>query len=258
MNLYDAIFVKMTARNFRMGEFSEVFLRQILDFANYTTLLWNRSSLSYEIWSYEKKQKMINKQVSFKAPHYFVATVEDNPDELVNLGFIMEQIRLYLVTKDVSSFFVGFRKLEKAAGDGKGKLMAVLAFGTVMSDNVIGESSKMRRMDLKRLCVFKDNVGQEMMKLLNAARLTPSYGNNQPWRFVVMNHRIHVFCKKERFGSKSLERYDHFDIGCMLSHMMIAGEEMWFNLEVSKSDVIAEKDLRNNVYMFSVLLSAQG
>jgi len=256
MNLYDAIFVKMTAKSDKMGPVPSNLLNQILSFANYTALIWNESSIAYEIWSYEEKKKLIDRHLSFKAPHYFVATVEDDPERVISLGFFMEQIRLYLITKQIGSFFVGFQKLNEVSENGKVKFRVVLAFGNVVFDPV-RSSSKIRRLELKDLCVFKEDVSIEMVTLLNAARLTPSYSNSQPWRFVVMNNRIHVFCKKDRFSTKMQTRYDYYDMGSMLAHLVIAGEELWFNLEISKKEEIAEKELKNNTYMFSVLLSEQ-
>ncbi len=47
-----------------------------------------------------------------------------------------------------------------------------------------------------------------------------------------------------------------FHIGIVLSHMLLAAEEYWFDLEYRKLDSIMEKAIQNYLYAGSLIISA--
>lgn len=257
MNQYDAIFIRKSVKNFRTDAVSDRSISQILNFANYITDMSGKNSVNFEIWSCNQKDKMMEHHFSVKAPYYFVLSTDVAEDRFLNLGFVLEQVALYLVTKDLGSCFAGLRK-EKLEEPWNGeRIIAVLAFGVPSDDSL--HSKRQRHLPLENLCVFKDKADNNIRDMINAAILAPSRLNSQPWRFVVVKNRIHVFCKKERlaFRSMSMDLYHEFDIGMMLANLLIAGEELWYNTEIVKSENMAEKELKNNVYMFTVVVTEQ-
>ena len=99
---------------------------------------------------------MIEHHFSVKAPHYFVVSTEVDEDRFLNLGFVLEQVALYLVTKDLGSCFAGLRK-EKNMPSRKGnRIIAVLAFGIPQDDDK--SAKRQRHLPLENLCVFKDET----------------------------------------------------------------------------------------------------
>lgn len=263
MNQYDAIFVRKSVKNYRTDRISDRSINQILKFANYVIHIFGKNSIHFEIWSNEEKEKIIEHHVSVKAPYYLVLSTDALEDRFVNLGFVLEQVALYLVTKGFGSCFAGLRK-EKKNTEEKGKqqidvdkILAFLAFG--IPEEEAGNRKKQRLLPLENVCVFRDMEEQNISQMIQAAILAPSRMNSQPWRFVVVKNRIHVFCKKERlaFKASSIDWYHEFDIGMMLANLLVAGEELWYNTEVVKNENIAEKELKNNVYMFTVIVTEQ-
>lgn len=257
MNQYDAIFIRKSVKNFKTDVVGERSISQILHFASYITDITGRNSVNYEIWSSTEKDRMIEHHFSVKAPHYFVVSTEVDEDRFLNLGFVLEQVALYLVTKDLGSCFAGLRK-EKNMPSRKGnRIIAVLAFGIPQDDDK--SAKRQRHLPLENLCVFKDETELNIKDMISAAILAPSRLNSQPWRFVVVKNRIHVFCKKERltFRSASSEWYHEFDIGMMLANLLIAGEEFWYNTDLVKSENLAEKELKNNMYLFTIVVTEQ-
>ena len=84
-----------------------------------------------------------------------------------------------------------------------------------------------------------------MKAILRAARLAPSSFNSQPWRFVVYSDRIYIFAKKTLpFSGKEKRAFKEFNIGIMLSHIMLAAEELWMNMETQVEDQFAKKDYK--------------
>lgn len=257
MNQYDAIFIRKSVKNFRTDTINDRSISQILNFANYITNMSGKNSVNFEIWSNTEKEKMMEHHFSVKAPYYFVLSTDSIEDGFLNLGFVLEQVALYLVTKSLGSCFAGLHKEKKPKAGGECRMLAVLAFGK--PDDDFGSMKKERGLPIEHLCVFKDKVDTRIKDMISAAILAPSRMNSQPWRFVVYKNHIHVFCKKERFmlRSSATDWYHEFDIGMMLANLLIAGEELWYNTEVVKSENIAEKELKNNIYMFTVIVTEQ-
>lgn len=257
MNQYDAIFVRRSVKNFKADSISDRSISQILNFAKYITGISGKNTVNFEIWSNEEKDKMIEHHFSVKAPYYFVLSAVDKKDQFINLGFVLEQVALYLVTKGLGSSFAGLRKQKKLENQKEDKIRAVLAFGVPEDDSAYAR--RRRVLPLEHVCVFKDKVDPNIRDMICAAILAPSKMNSQPWRFLVVKNRIHVFCKRERlsFKSSTADCHHEFDIGMMLANLLIAGEELWYNTDIVKSENIAEKELKNNLYMFTVVVTEQ-
>ena len=257
MNQYDAIFIRRTVKSFRADMINDKSISQILNFTNYITDISGKKSVNFEIWSSFEEEKMADLHISVKAPYYLVVSTDVLEDPFLNLGYVLEQVALYITTKDLVSRFAGLYKDKRIQGAKENRILAVLAFGKSAEDSA--KEKKRKRLPLEHLCVFKDKVDNNIKDMIHAAMLAPSKMNSQPWRFVVMKNRIHVFCKKERIAFKSLclDYYHEFDIGMMLANLMIASEELWYNTEVVKSENIADKKLKNNVYMFTVIVTEQ-
>ena len=43
----------------------------------------------------------------------------------------------------------------------------------------------------------------------------------------------------------------------MLANLLIAGEEFWYNTDLVKSENLAEKELKNNMYLFTIVVTEQ-
>ena len=100
-----------------------------------------------------------------------------------------------------------------------------------------------------------------MKTFLKAARLAPSAFNSQPWRFIVYSDRIYVFSKKETGlfrGLKGLAPQAgtgrDFSIGVMLSHIMLAAEELWLELETATEEQFASKVYKNGTYVATLTI----
>ena len=107
---------------------------------------------------------------------------------------------------------------------------------------------------LEDLCVFKEVPRQWMTQMLEAARLSPSSMNSQPWRFVVYDNRIHIFSKKH--SVEKLRKWDEVNFGIMFANMMVAAEELWLDVDLIRLGDISQKNFSNNQYVLSAILKA--
>ena len=93
-----------------------------------------------------------------------------------------------------------------------------------------------------------------MKTILRAARLAPSAFNSQPWRFIVYSDRIYVFARKSRLPGRVAQAMREFSIGVMLSHIMLAAEELWMELETATEEQYASKTYKNGDYVATLYL----
>jgi len=166
----------------------------------------------------------------------------------------MQQLSLYIESKGLGTCFLGSanpgRSLKKTM---KYDYVISIAFGK-SKDPVYREASEAKRLPEEELVVYKEEVSSDIHKLVEAARLAPSSFNNQPWRFVVYKNRIHVFTKKNPWFAKPMNKMKMIDMGVMMANLMIAAEELWIDVKVTKSDAIKSKSFPNNEYVLTVLI----
>ena len=100
-------------------------------------------------------------------------------------GILWNRLRCFCVPEVWQHVFLGGIK-PKLGNPHKGnlKFMITMAFGK-SKGSYTRKAVDAKRMDLKELCVYKEVPRQWMKQLLEAARLSPSSMNSQPWRFVL-------------------------------------------------------------------------
>lgn len=252
MNLYEAIGCRHSIRKYTEQEVTEKLREQILSFFEKSTPLNDRIGIELDILDNVKGKAEIKGLWKVDAPYYLVLYSETTSGYERNAGYLMEQLVLYLTVKGLGSCYLGGSKAKKAMKNGKKQVM-VLAFG-YPDGKLFRESPLARRLPLNELCVFKEEAGEQMKTVLKAARLAPSALNSQPWRFVVYADRIYVFAKKGKFPIKSNDTMRDFSIGIMLSHIMLAAEELWMELETVTEEPFASKVYKNGDYVATLTL----
>lgn len=144
-------------------------------------------------------------------PQLITIYSEETEGYLENVGFVFQQMDLYLQTLGLGVCWLGMGKMNpKITTEVEGmKFVIMLAFGHPRGDQ--------RRHDLKS---FKrkrmDQITDKADPRLESARLAPSAVNSQPWYFTHEGDTIHVYCSKK--GSR-------LDIGIALAHLYVANAE---------------------------------
>ena len=111
-----------------------------------------------------------------------------------------------------------------------------------------------KRLPLKELCVFKDEIGEPLKNILKAVRLAPSAMNTQPWRFIVYHDRIYIFSCREFLPSQTMVAMRDLSMGIMLSHLSIAAEELWLNLKIEVEEQMVKKSYKSGAYVATAFL----
>lgn len=254
MNLYESIFVRKSVHSYIFESLQQSVLDGILK--HYTELqsLFGQIDTEIVILDNCKGQQKMLSIFGVKAPYYMAFYSEPVEKCMMNAGYMMQQMVLYMCSIGLGTCYCACTRVKKGQQyrDGK-QLIAIVAFGRSRGSHV-RKQIEARRLDLKELCVFKEVPRQWMKQLLEAARLAPSSMNSQPWRFVVYDNRIHIFSKKH--SVEKLKKWDEINFGVMFANMMVVAEELWLDVDLIRLEEITQKNFSNNQYVLSAILKA--
>lgn len=240
-----------------MEPLEENLLGNIKHFADNITGLFEGIHVEYRLLEHSEIKKYFSGAINVKAPYYLVIYSEKAPGYQLNAGYLMQQISLYLTTKAIGSCYLGMlkpksRKFESGKQDNSQlEYVITLAFGKAAND-VYRSVDKFKRLPLEDIAVFKSDVSKNIKAMVSAARLAPSSMNSQPWRFVVYDNRIHVFCRKNVFLNSVLNEIKLIDIGICLAHLLITAEELWIDVKTIFMENIRNQSFKKNDYVISI------
>ena len=246
MNLYEAIFVRKSIRKYKMQAIEQTKLDGILHFAESLPMLFDDISVEYKIIDNTTEHQAFTGAFLVKAPYYLFIASDTIKNYKINCGYLLQQISLYLTAKGIGSCYLGSAKPRKDILAGlKHEYVLALAFGE-SEQEVYRIAEKAKRLPESDIAVYKTEVKKPVKTLIRAARLAPSSMNSQPWRFVVYNNRIHVFCKKNIFLSSVLSEIKLIDIGVCLANLLVAAEELWVDVKLLRLDNISSTAFKKN------------
>lgn len=254
MTLYEAIYVRKTTRNFSMEPVRGELISSILEYEEELIPYNPDIQTKIEIIGNQDAKARLKGLLTVNAPYYLVLYSEKKEGCFLNAGYMMEQMALYLNSRGIGVYCL--RNVHAKKGyDINENLhdLIILAFGLPKTE-LYKTAYSAKRLELSELCTFKSEIGSSMKAILEAARLAPSNMNLQPWRFVVYDNRVHVFMKKPPVANALLQQMAEFDIGMMLSHIMIAAEDLWIDISIKKLENINSKSIPNNAYVTSIAL----
>ncbi|WMJ87385.1 nitroreductase family protein [Anaerocolumna sp. MB42-C2] len=252
MNLYEAIFVRKTVRKYKTEPLEQSTLDNIMDFADNTLKLFEGIIVEYKIMNHSDMKKNFSGALTYRAPHYLTLYSENVSGYQMNAGYLLQQISLYLTAKGIGSCYLGMLKPKKVKQDGsKLEYVITLAFGKAENE-VYRSSDKAKRLPMDDIAIFKSEVNRNIKTMIQAARLSPSSMNSQPWRLVVYDNRIHIFCKKNMFLNGVLNEIKLIDIGICLAHLLVTAEELWVDVKVIHLDNISSIAFKKNDYVISI------
>lgn len=253
MNTYEAIFTRKSVRSYQMEAIPAEVLDDIIEY--YIRIRSIFAGIETEVAVLDNHVHSRRYGIpGIRAPYYLAIYSERKDRAMMNAGYIMEQISLYLTTRGIGSCFFGSAMVPRALREKNGKqLIIFMAFGKA-KDGCSRERGEARRLPLERICAGKEQPKQWAIQLLEAARMAPSSMNSQPWRFVIRDNRIHVFAVD---GGSRRGKYREFNFGVMFSHLMTAAEELWQDVDLIRLEDISQKNFKNSEYVLSVIPSVR-
>lgn len=234
MNLEDTIYKRQSIRKYDKTPLSSQTLDEIREFID------NACVLNPEIdWSYDivgpKNYKMLQR---FKAPHAFLIFSQTKQNYLQNIGFIFQQVDLYLQSRGIGSCWIGAgspKNYENPNPDHEFVIMKI--FGNPKGE-IYRERSQFKR---KIICDISDDRDSKLIP----AQLAPSAINSQTWYFTHNDDgSYNMYRNKPRIRlNKKMDAWNQVDMGIALAHMYISNKDT-FKFSLEKPHI----ELKNKVF----------
>jgi len=211
-NLYDMIFKRKSFhlfRNIGNEHITEDELKEIENEFN------NLKPLVEDI---KIKMKVVKDSTTCKRGQEYCILLysEKKANYLQNIGYIGEQLDLYLVSKNIGTLWFGIGKVEEKQLDG-------LDFVIMIAIAKIDDETKFRK-DMyksKRKDLSEIWIGNYYLYIANIVRFTPSACNTQPWLVESSEKELKVY-RYRKPGKRGImpidmvKHYNQIDIGIFL------------------------------------------
>ena len=205
MTLQEMIFHRKSCRSFTGKPVEPEMIAQILSFE--PKPLYPEIRVRMDIISRDKVKCIC----PWTTPQLIAIWSEETEGYLENIGFLFQQMDLYLQTLGLGVCWLGLGRMDpKTAPEVEGmKFVIMMAFGHPKGDRLRHDLKGFKRKPMEKITDRAD-------PRLEPARLAPSAVNSQPWYFTHEGDTIHVHCSKK--GSR-------LDAGIALAHLFVANEE---------------------------------
>ena len=144
----------------------------------------------------------------------FYSEIKDN--YLQNIGYLGEQLELYLVSKNIGTLWFGIGKVDEDKLDGLDFVIMIAIAKVDSKDKFRKDMYKSKRKEL-----FEIWKGNNYLDIGNIVRFTPSACNTQPWRVETIDKELKVYRyrKEGKRGIMPKDKviyYNKIDIGIFL------------------------------------------
>ena len=164
------------------------------------------------------KMKIVKDSTTCKrGQEYCILLYSEKKDNyLQNIGYIGEQLDLYLVSKNIGTLWFGIGKVEEQQIDGL-DFVIMIAIAKIDSDTKFRKDMyKSKRKELSEIW-----NGDYYTDIANIVRFTPSACNTQPWLVDASEQEIKIYRyrKPGKRGIMPIEKVKHYnqiDIGIFL------------------------------------------
>lgn len=199
------------------------------------------------------------------APAFLISACKNNKEHLLDLGFVFENLILYLEKHGLSTCWLGGtfhrQKLQMSQNISEEEFIPIISPVGYATEQ-LGYFQKLirnlaksdQRKDFDELFFYNDFLipisDASQRALLEYVRLAPSASNKQPWRIMICdNEQAHFFMERTpKYGSSLGYDIQMVDMGIALSHyLLVSGKEEVFIL-----DPAIDLPNENYSYVFSV------
>ena len=216
LELYNTIFKRKSIRKYDMTSLPQDKLSEIKEFTDSIEPI--DGSINY-VFSYLGTND-VKTILAIKAPHYICLYSEKKDNYLINAGYVLQQVDLFLSANNMGSCWLGMAKPSKDVPAQKNGLefVIMLAFGNAAEELHRSSTSEFKRKSLSEITTI---VGAE--QLLEPVRLAPSAANTQAWLFggnmkeiIVSRTKLNII-KAALYG-----KMNQIDIGIALYHLWLS------------------------------------
>ena len=246
--LYETIFKRKSIRNYDLTPLNQNTLNEISSHIQSLTPLYDDIEVDLKIISTEDVKRRFMK----KAPHYIAAFSEEKEGYLTNIGFMLQQMDLFLSANGIGTCWQGIPKpTNEILESSRQEFIILIAFGRPAESLYRSSTLEFKRKSLQEI---SDVEGAE--EIMEAARFAPSTGNYQPWFFTGNENMIHAYSIKPSIIRGVLAgRFIPIDIGIAFYHLKLAAEHFGRKTEVlMDNDIVRDYSKKGYNYIASLKL----
>ena len=150
---------------------------------------------------------------------------EKKDNYLQNIGYLGEQLDLYLVSKNIGTLWFGIGKVEEKQIDGLDFVIMIAIAKVDSSDKFRKDMFKSKRKQVEEIW-----SGENFLDIANIVRFAPSACNTQPWKVETSKNEIKVF-RYRKEGKRGIMPkdlviyYNQIDIGIFLCFIELCLEK---------------------------------
>lgn len=244
-DLYQAMFRRKSVRNYHSSNLSRETLEEIESSLLKLTPLDPHIKTEFRVVSGDQ----IKTRMMKRAPHYLLAFSEKREGHLVNVGFMLQQMDLYLSWRGIGTCWQGIPQPKKSA----------LATSTLGYDILLTMGKAQETLhrecveEFKRMALEDITDIQGADDILEPVRLAPSSINSQPWHITGSPELMHFYCRKlNPMKSYLLGRFNQIDMGIALCHLKLSAEHQGKEVEFLKDEAASKIGPEGYYYVDSV------
>ena len=163
---------------------------------------------------------------------------EKKENYLQNIGYLGEQLDLYLVSKNIGTLWFGIGRVEEKQIDGLEFVIMIAIAKVDSSDKFRKDMYKSKRKELTEIW-----SGDAYLDIANIVRFAPSACNTQPWLVEALEQELKVYRyrkegKRGIMPKQMVIYYNQIDIGIFLCFLDLCLEKN--NLSFDKEVLIEE------------------
>lgn len=169
---------------------------------------------------------------------------EKKDNYLQNIGYLGEQLDLYLTSKNIGTLWFGIGKVEEKQFDGLDFVIMIAIAKVDSPDKFRKDMYKSKRKDLEEIW-----CGDGYLDIANIVRFTPSACNTQPWvvESTAEELKVYRYRKEGKRGIMPKDRviyYNQIDIGIFLCFLELCLEKNEMNYS---REIFVEEDHENEM-----------
>lgn len=246
--LYEAIFRRKSIRKYDMTPLPVHIISALQDFTKTAKALDGSIKIDFSYLGTDDVKNLL----PIKAPHYICLYSEKKENYLMNAGFVLQQIDLYLSANDLGSCWLGMAKPSKQVPELKNGLefVIMIAFGKAIDMVHRTSITEFNRKDMTLISSITD-----ARDLLEPARLAPSASNTQSWFFSGSADNITVSREKLNLIKAPIYgKMNQIDIGIALAHIWLTCEHLGKTFMLDDEKIISPVGYE---FMTSVIIGSK-
>ena len=221
MEMKDAIIARRSVRSYTGQPLDELLIDGLAEFIAGIKPLHDNIPVDVMLYGREDFQKEFARSSMYRATDFVVLrSAMSIQGYLQNVGFIGEQIALWLTHKGISSCWAGMAKQKTQPSRGELPYVISVEFGR-------GDNAPFRRLpeESPRKKLHELLLGEisrpEFLPVLEAGRLAPSAVNLQPVRYLTEDDCIYICRTKPPLKFQYLDNIQQIDVGVAMANMYV-------------------------------------